>query len=332
VRKWREFGVDFLFAAESDQWLSILRVGLGVEVILYCLSIAGDWTSLLGGTGEGLISRELAETMLSNESPFVPRIGWLVTISHGLGLTEGAILNLVWIATLCAGMLLLTGIFCRAAAITSWFLHLAAAKSGDLSAYGVDNLVTIGLFYLMLSPLPDRLALDWYWRRRNLQDQQRLRFFRRVLQLHLCLIYFFGGLTKLLGVGWWNGTNLWRALTRPPFDVIPADVLIRFKHFFPIFGIAVFLLEIGYPIFIWHRHLQRAWLLGILGMHLAIGVAMGMYLFASVMIALNLAAFGPGILWRQTQPGNPGKERFTAATPCPLSYRPIYRLRSRTFC
>jgi hypothetical protein len=36
-------------------------------------------------------------------------------------------------------------------------------------------------------------------------------------------------------------------------------------------------------------------------MHLAIGVAMGMYLFASVMIVLNLAAFGPGILWRQRQ-------------------------------
>lgn len=306
MRTWREQLVDFLFSDESDQWLTVLRIGLALEVIFYCLSITGDWNSLLAGTGRGLISRELAETMLSGESPFVPRIGWMVTIGHGLGLTEDAILNLVWIATLCAGMFLLAGIFCRAAAITSWFLHLAAMKSGDLAAYGVDNLVTIGLFYLMLSPLPDRLALDWRWRRRKSQDRHRLRFFRRVLQVHLCLIYFFGGLAKLLGVGWWNGSNLWRALTRPPFDIIPADVLIRFQHVFPILGIAVLVLEIGYPFFIWNRHMRRAWLFGILGMHIAIGVAMGMYLFASAMIVLNLAAFGPGVLWCQRQATNEG--------------------------
>ena len=302
MRTWRERLADFLFSDdESDQWLTVLRIGLALQVIFFCLSISGDWNSLLAGTGRGLISRELAETMLSGESAFVPRIGWLITIGHALGLSEEAVLNLIWIATLCAGLFLLGGIFCRAAAVTSWLLHLAAVKSGDLAAYGVDNLVTIGLFYLMLSPLPDRLALDWRWRRRRSQDRHLLRFFRRVLQLHLCLIYFFGGLAKLLGLGWWNGTNLWRALTRPPFDIIPADTLIRLKPIFPVLGIAVFLLEIGYPFFIWHRRLRRPWLIGIIGMHVAIGGAMGMYLFASVMIVLNLAAFGPGILWPQRQ-------------------------------
>ena len=305
MRTWRERLVDFLFSDESDQWLTVLRIGLALEVILYCLSITGDWNSLLAGTGRGLISRELAETMLSSESSFVPRIGWLVTIGHRLGLTEDAVLNLVWVATLCAGIFLLAGIFCRAAAIISWFLHLAAVKSGDLSAYGVDNLVTIGLFYLMLSPLPDRGALDWRWRSRKSQDRHLLRFFRRVLQVHLCLIYFFAGLTKLLGLGWWNGANLWRALTRPPFDIISADILARLKHFFPIAGIGVCLLEIGYPLFVWNRQMRRPWLLAILLMHAGIGSVMGMYLFASVMILLNLAAFGPGILWPERGlPGN----------------------------
>ena len=317
MRTWQKWVVDFLFSDECDEWLSILRIGLALEVIFYCLSITGDWNSLLAGTGRGLISRELAETMLSGESPFVPRIGWLVTIGHSLGLTEDAVLTLVWIATLSAGLFLLAGIFSRSAAITSWFLHLAAVKSGNLSAYGVDNLVTIGLFYLMLSPLPDRLALEWRWRRHRPQDRHLLHFFRRVLQLHLCLIYFFGGLTKALGVGWWNGTNLWRALTRPPFDIISADVLVRFKHVFPILGIAVFLLETGYPFFIWHRHLRRPWLFAILAMHLAIGLAMGMYLFASVMIVLNLAAFGPGILWKRRWAPDDGPSFSGSMIPSP---------------
>ena len=41
----------------------------------------------------------------------------------------------------------------------------------------------------------------------------------------------------------------------------------------------------------------------ILVMHAGIGLAMGMYLFASVMIFLNLAAFGPGILWNEKTRG-----------------------------
>jgi len=35
------------------------------------------------------------------------------------------------------------------------------------------------------------------------------------------------------------------------------------------------------------------WLVCIVGMHIAIGLTMGMYLFALTMIVLNLAAFGP---------------------------------------
>jgi hypothetical protein len=34
-------------------------------------------------------------------------------------------------------------------------------------------------------------------------------------------------------------------------------------------------------------------------MHVAIGMTMGMYLFALIMIILNVAAFGPGLVWTQ---------------------------------
>src|SRR5205807_8780933 len=126
-----------------------------------------------------------------------------------------------------------------------------------------------------------------------------------VLQLHLCFINFFSWATKALGRDCWNGINLWRSLIRPPFDLIPADILIRFKYLFPIAGIAIFLLEIGYPFFIWQRQTRRAWLIAILLMHLGIALVMGMYLFASVMIILNLAAFGPGVLGHETEPEQP---------------------------
>ncbi len=287
---------DWLFFPTSDRWLSILRIGLGLQLLLYALSIRADWTFLLAGTGRGLVSRDLAEALLSLESRIIPRLGWFVDLGKQFGFSETTVLNLSWCGLMLASIFLLLGLFCRAAAIASWFLHLCSVKSGGLATYGVDALTTSGLFYLMLSPLPDRLSFDYFWRKK-LSNPELLGFWRRVLQLHLCLIYFFSGLIKALGKDWWNGINLWRSLIRPPFDLIPADILIRFKYIFPIAGVAIFLLEIGYPFFIWQRQTRQAWLIAILLMHVGIALAMGMYLFASVMIVLNLAAFGPGVLW-----------------------------------
>ena len=280
-------------------WLSILRFGLGLQVTLYSLSLRNDWNYLLAGTGNGLISRDLAEALLSVESHFIPKLGWLVALGAHVGLREETILSVAWICLLAAGCGLLLGFACRLSAVLAWFLHLCAAKSGGFVSYGVDNFMTIALFYLMLSPLPDRYSLDWRLRKSRSKDPQLFGFWRRVLQLHLCLIYFFSGLTKALGSGWWNGSNLWRSLIRPPFNIIAPEVLVRWKYLFPIAGVFICLLEIGYPFFIWHRRTRGIWLACICGMHVAIGMTMGMYLFALVMIILNVAAFGPGLVWAQ---------------------------------
>jgi uncharacterized membrane protein YphA (DoxX/SURF4 family) len=305
IEFWKQRLIGFLFPPESDNWLALLRFGLGLQVVFYCLSIRTDWTYLLAGNG-GLISRNLSETILALESPLIPRLGWIVALGGHLGLGEESILSIVWYCLVTAGCFLLLGLFTRPAAIATWVLHLATIKSADLFSYGMDNLTTIGLFYLMLSPLPDHLSLDWQWRKSRPKHRDLLGFWRRVLQTHMCLIYFFSGIAKCLGLGWWNGTNLWRALTRPPFDLISADTLVRFKYLLPIAGVAVWSLEIGYPFFIWHRRLRRPWLIAILLMHVGVGITMGMYLFASVMIVLNLAAFGPGILWHQRQAADDG--------------------------
>ena len=163
-------------------------------------------------------------------------------------------------------------------------------------SYGVDNFMTIGLFYLMLSPLPDRYSLDWRLRKSRPKHSQLLGFWRRVLQLHLCLIYFFSGLTKCLGSGWWDGSNMWRSLIRPPFNVVDPEILIRWKYLFPAAGVFICFLEIGYPFFIWNSKIRKIWLIRICAVHAGIGLTMGMYLFALIMIVLNVAAFGPGVI------------------------------------
>jgi hypothetical protein len=295
MTQWKERLRVFLFPPETDRWLGLLRIGLGLQVLFYALSLRSDWNYLFAEPGEGLIGRALPEALLSTESPLIPRLGWLVMLTARTGFSESTALSIVWWVLLFAGCCLLIGFLSRASAILAWFVHLCAAESGGFVSYGVDNFMTIGLFYLMLSPLPDRYSLDQRWRKLPPKNPHLLGFFRRVLQVHLCLIYFFGGLAKCLGSGWWDGSNLWRALIRPPFNLIAPEMLIRLKYLFSVAGIVISLLEISYPVFIWNRKTRGIWLVAICAMHVGIGLTMGMYLFAFIMIVLNIAAFGPGL-------------------------------------
>jgi len=307
---------EFLFFPSSDTWLGCLRLGVALQLIIYCFSLRWDWLDLFALDRAGLIKRDLAEAILSSQSHYIPRIGWFVELGAKLGATEQNTLTFVWWTLLCAALLLLAGLFSREAAVAALFLHLCAVKSSSGLTYGVDNFTSIGLFYLMIAPLPDRWAADYWWRRCPGKDVPWQGFCRRILQLHLCLIYFFSGLTKCVGFGWWDGTSIWFALIRPPFNLLPPETLIAWKSLFPVLGISVCILETAYPFFIWGQKTRALWLVAIIAMHLSIGLAMGLHFFAFVMITLNLAAFGPEFSfagsWRRPA-------RQTAALPSVLS-------------
>jgi len=292
----RHWLAEFLFPLESDTWLACLRVGLGLQVIFYALSLRGDWKDMFGPNANGLVGREIAEAILATDSVVAPRITWLTTVGSQAGLSEEAMLSLTWWLLVIAGGFLLIGLFSRGAAVAAWFIHLCAVGSGELLLYGADSFTSIGLFYLILAPLPDTYTLDARWRRVRRDDPRLLGLFRRVLQLHLCLVYFFGGLAKSLGSGWWNGESVWRALTRPPFNVISPDILVSWRYLFPVAAVLICILETGYIFFIWPKRTRLVWLICMLGVHVGIALTMGMYLFSFVMIVLNIAAFGAGLI------------------------------------
>ena len=96
--------------------------------------------------------------------------------------------------------------------------------------------------------------------------------------------------------------NVWAVMTRPPFNVIDPGFIARWRGVLAPAGIAICLIELGYPLFIWPRRTRVIWLVCVIGMHVAIGVAMGLYLFALIMIILNLAAFAPDFILRRLNP------------------------------
>src|SRR5438876_3997036 len=124
LRTWNAKIQDFFFTPTPDTWLTVLRAGLGLVIVIYTLSLRADWTYLFAGTGHGLISRDLGEAILSLDGALIPRLGWLIALGLHLGLPEKTVLVLTWVTLAVAGWGLIVGLFSRFFAAIAWFVYL----------------------------------------------------------------------------------------------------------------------------------------------------------------------------------------------------------------
>ena len=273
--EWTRF-LDFLFPEKQTSGLGALRIGLGLLVTVYALFLRSDWHNLFASTGRGLVSRKLGEAITSFDSPLIPKLGWLVALGGYAHIGEDAVLSIAWACLLCMGLLLLLGLFSRPAAIIAWFLHLCAAESGGLFAYGADDFMTTGLFYLMLSPLPDRYSLDHRLLKAELRGPQLLGFGGGFYSAHMCFVYFVRRSGKVPGqrlVEWLQSLAITDPATFFNLHFTGHSCSIQIRTADPRnFDLSD---RTRLPIFIWIKKTRLYWLVCILAMHAAIGLAMG---------------------------------------------------------
>src|SRR5947208_16536061 len=75
--------MGFLFPRETDKWLAVLRIGLGLQVAGYAPFLRSDCHYLFDSTVERLVSRELGGAIISFESQLIARVGRLVALDSG---------------------------------------------------------------------------------------------------------------------------------------------------------------------------------------------------------------------------------------------------------
>src|SRR5205809_8095373 len=105
--------MEFLFPPETDAWLAVFRVGLGLQVVVYALFLRSDWHYLFATTGTGLVCRELGQEFASFVSPLIPKLGRLACLGRHTALVKETVLSVAWSCFLCIGCCLLRGLFCR---------------------------------------------------------------------------------------------------------------------------------------------------------------------------------------------------------------------------
>lgn len=184
--------------------------------------------------------------------------------------------------------------------VTKW-LALAIVVSYSnrvpLANYGLDQINSVLTLYLCLSPCGEKLSVDSWLRARYRSSGQSHRseaagLAIRLIQVHFCIIYLWAGLSKLQGVSWWTGEAVWRAAANYEYQQVSLTWLAYVPWFVQLVSISTWAWELAFPFLIWNARLRYPMLLVGLGMHLGIGMFMGMWTFALIM-CFGYLAFVP---------------------------------------
>ena len=181
---------------------------------------------------------------------------------------------------------LTVGLFSRVAAIGALIFQLLIYKSFPEFNYGYDQFITMTFFYCCLFPVGKYYSIDsLMWGNRN-KEKKVMFNYQRVLQIHLCIVYFSSGLAKLLDFDWWNGNSMWKSLCSisNEYYKIPSIIL-------NIAGIGVVLLEVFYTALVFFKKTRQIALVLCILMHISIGFFLDLYPFAAIMCVWNIAAF-----------------------------------------
>ena len=271
--------------------LAALRIGVAAVLLAQAFAFAPSLFLFFGE--HGIVQAPIASVLVPSA---LPRVTWLVKLLAPY-LDERTILLGCFTLYVGALHLLLAGCQTRAAAIVAWLLHLSLKTTGTASAYGVFEFATISLFYCSVFPVGaamsiDALSTDATSPQHDVSFRAKLGL--RVVQVHLCIVYLSSGIEKIRGEQWRNGEAIWRAVMRPRFATLDLSWLAAHPTIPLLAAWSTLVIELGYAIFIWPQRTRRTWALATIALHLGIGIFLGLWSFAALMIVLNAAAFLTG--------------------------------------
>ncbi|GAA4791995.1 hypothetical protein GCM10023231_19920 [Olivibacter ginsenosidimutans] len=184
------------------------------------------------------------------------------------------------------------GFFTQVNALLLTFFHAVFLKVITPFIYGADISLHFALFYLIFFPSNTYYALDIKWGIGLKIPSVHPKFALRVLQIHLCMLYYSAGFEKIRQPDWWNGNAIYYALTHPDFGGLHLRWMSSFRLIPITLGILTVLLEGLYAIAMWIPYVRVFFLTGICLLHLGIMLFLHLYLFGWIMIVLSLSAWG----------------------------------------
>lgn len=286
VRGWDRFW----FTPAQPHTLALLRI-LGGAMLLYTHAV---WTlDLEAFLGEhSWLSANTAALM--NQEPSGRNYAW----SHLYWIDSPALLWTLHLAALGVFFLLTIGLFSRVMAILAWLLTLSYCHRLTGTLFGLDQLNAFIAMYLTLGPCSAAWSIDrWLARRRGALAPPppaiSTNIAVRLLQLHMCVIYLFGGIGKMRGETWWDGSALWLAFASLEYQSVDMTWTVRHRWLLALLTHVTVFWETFYCFLVWPKFTRPFCLAMAVLVHAGIGLCLGMPTFGLVMMIGNLAFVAP---------------------------------------
>ncbi|MEL7497359.1 MAG: HTTM domain-containing protein [Planctomycetota bacterium] len=285
IGRWRQAWDGFWFSPRAPQMLGWIRLLTGLIVLWTLLA----WTFELSTffAIDGLLPLDY-RTQLGAKFAW-SHLDWFASSPSGL------------LAVHCLAMIVV-GLFASGCwtRVTSVFTALLVISYGNRSigaGFGLDQINVFLCLYCAIGNSGGSVSLDRWWRERSRDGQTQSALAKnvstniaiRLIQIHLCVVYFFAAIGKLQGDTWWTGEAVWLSLASYEYQTIDMTWLANYLPLVGIMTLTSLFWELFYPVLVWPR-LTRPLMLAIaVPVHLGIGLCMGMMSFGLIMLVANLS-------------------------------------------
>lgn len=281
----------FWFAAADPATLGLIRI-LGGAMMLYTHAVWSiGLTDFVGS--HGLLPAESVK-LLQQDTWAFSYLWWI----------EGSPV-LLWtahIAALIVFAMLTVGLFTRVTSILALIITLSYVQRLPGALFGLDQVNTMLALYLAVGPSGDAFSLDRWLRGRRVGQTLPVRqswmanLATRLIQVHMCIVYLFAGMAKLVGMAWWDGTALWMAFGNLEYQSLDMTWMAGFPLLINLMTHVTVAWELSYWALVWPR-LSRPIVLALaVPLHMGIAICLGMITFGLAMLIGNLAFVPPWLV------------------------------------
>jgi hypothetical protein len=278
---------SFWFRPASPRLLGAMRWLVGGMLLYTHLVWSLELTTFFAD--DGVLPRRYAELLYGPNSGLWTHFHWV---------QAPAAMWIVHAMALAVMFCFMIGFQTRICGILSFLLAVSYAHRATGALFGLDQINGFLTLYLAIGPSGAAFSLDaWLRRKRSLPDQAQptilANLARRLMQVHLCVVYLFAGCGKLQGASWWNGDAIWGSLASMDYQTFDLTGLAWAMWVINIATLVSVAWEVSYPFLIWNRYARPFYLALAVGVHLGIGLFMGMLTFGTIMIIANMAFLDP---------------------------------------
>ena len=184
------------------------------------------------------------------------------------------------------------GVLTRITSVLAFIITVSYSNRVPVANFGLDQILAILCLYLAIGPSGAVLSVDSWLRKKWKPDRgathilpklSTARTALRLIQVHLCVVYFWAGFAKLKGESWWTGEAMWQVIANGEYQTMDLTWMAWVPWLPYLLAHVIVAWEVSFCFLVWNPRL-RPFILAIgTGMHLGIGAFLGMWTFGLIM-------------------------------------------------